>query len=461
MSGRTERPLAAQPSVAPDRSGAPAVRGRWERAVLHVDMDAFYVAVELLRRPELVGRPVVVGGTGDRGVVASASYEARAHGVRSAMPTARARRACPNAVFLPGDHARYREVSARVMAIFGAVTPLVEPLSLDEAFLDVTGAQQLAGPPEEIAARLRAEVRSAERLDCSVGVAPSKFLAKLASEAAKPIADRRGPRPGRGVVVVRRGEELAFLHPLPVEALWGVGPATLERLRGLGVRTVGQLAALPERAVVAALGDSVGRHLWALAHARDDRPVEVDRPARSISHEETFPTDVDDRAALERELVRLADAVGARLRSGELTARTVTLKVRFGDFRSITRSATLPSPVDSGRVLAVEAKRLLAAVDVAPGVRLLGVGATGLGQDRPQQLSFEDPGESWRAAEGVVDAIRARFGTAAIRPATVVATSEERAEVAERSPWGPDERIEDERPTKNRRWRSSSDRGGR
>ncbi len=286
-----------------------------DRVILHVDMDAFYVSVELRRHPELVGLPVVVGGAGPRGVVAAASYEARRYGVHSALPSSTARQRCPHAVFLPADHQLYASVSAEVHAIFHDVTPLVEPLALDEAFLDVTGSGRLLGDGVTIAGLIRRRTSAELHLPCSVGVAPSKFLAKLASEAAKPRATPQGVRPGRGIVEVRPGGELDFLHPLPVGALWGVGPATLKRLERLGVRTVGELAALDERLVIANLGEAHGRHLHRLAWALDDRPVEPDREAKSIGHEETYPTDRVTRDEVDAELVRLADGVAGRLRS--------------------------------------------------------------------------------------------------------------------------------------------------
>ena len=409
------------------------------RTILHVDMDAFFVAVELLRRPDLRGRPVVVGGTGNRGVVAAANYEARVHGVFSAMPSVRARRLCPQAVFLPGDHRLYGEVSGRVMRVFHEFTPLVEPLSLDEAFLDVTGARRLAGDGPTIARRIRERILEQEQLACSVGVAASKLVAKLASAAAKPRITRSGPAPGLGVLVVPAGEEHAFMHPLPARALWGVGPKTLERLQRLGVRTIGDIAALPVQSLVSAVGDSHGRHLHAVASGVDDRPVEPDQQVKSIGHEETFPRDVHDAERLGREIVRMADAVASRLRAAGLAGRTVTLKLRFGDFRTITRASTLGSAIDDGPGIARAAAELLAAVDPAPGVRLLGVTASGLTAESARQLTFDDLGaRSWDDASDAIDEIRARFGDAAIGPAAAMGRDGLRIKRRGDDPWGPE-----------------------
>jgi DNA polymerase-4 len=401
-------------------------------------MDAFYVSVEVRRRPELAGRPVIVGGTSARGVVAAASYEARRYGVHSAMPSTRARRLCPDAVFLPGDFAAYEAASHEVHAVFQSYTPLVEGIALDEAFLDVTGALRLFGTGAAIASSIRARTSSELGLSCSVGVAPNKLLAKLASVAAKPTATPDGISAGAGVVVVAPGEELAFLHPLPVQALWGVGPATLERLRRLGVTTVGDLAAVAEATLVHTLGKANGRHLHQLAQGMDERPVEPDRPVKSIGHEQTFAQDLHDRADLALEVVRMADAVASRLRHHGLAGRTVTLKVRFGSFTTITRSSTAPEPLETGPAIAAMARSLLDAVDPAPGVRLLGVSVSGLATQAGQQLRLgDDP--SWSSATEAVDQVRERFGATAIGPASLVSPDGIKLTRRGRQQWGPDE----------------------
>jgi DNA polymerase IV len=407
------------------------------RTVLHVDMDAFYVSVELLRHPELRGRPVVVGGSGQRGVVAAASYEARAYGVFSAMSSARARQLCPHAVFLAGDHATYAEVSGRVMDVFRAYTPLVEPLSLDEAFLDVTSVRRLHGDGPRIAAAIRTRVRDEEGLTCSVGVATSKFVAKLASKAAKPVAAADRPRPGPGVVVVEPGTEVAFVQRLDVRELWGVGPATFERLQRLGISTVAQLAAFDRRALVSSLGAASGTHLHQLAHAVDDRPVVPSAPVKSVSHEETYAVDITDRDVLRREIVRQADAVASRLRRAGLRGRTVQLKIRYADFRTISRSATLDDPVDTGPHLARIARSLLDKLDVGPGIRLLGVGVTGLGGEHGQQLRLDEPESGWDDATKAVDRIRDRFGDTAIGPAAVTTADGLKLTRRGAQQWGP------------------------
>ena len=416
--------------------------------ILHVDMDAFYASVELLRHPELRGRPVIVGAPGARGVVAAASYEARAFGVHSAMASVRAQRLCPQATFLPGDHAHYAQVSIRVMAIFASFTPLVEPLSLDEAFLDVGGAVRLLGDATTIAHSIRQRVFDEEALTCSVGVATNKFLAKLASEAAKPEASPSGPRFGSGVHLVEPGAELSFLHPLPVRALWGVGPQTQKVLDRLGVRTVGDLADLDRRVLVDALGKAAGHHMHRLAHGLDDRPVVPDAPVKSVSHEETFAVDHTDPARLGTEVVRMAESVARRLRAARLAGRTITLKVRFHDFHTISRSVTLDRPIDTGVEIARVAKQLLAKVDPSPGVRLLGVAATNFAPEPARQLSLDDADgdadgagagaggqrQGWSAATGAVDAIRERYGDDAIVPATLTGRGVKRQGD---QPWGP------------------------
>ncbi len=404
-------------------------------------MDAFFVSVELRRRPELAGQPVVVGGTGRRGVVAAASYEARRFGVHSAMPSVVAKRRCAHAVFLPGDHALYSEVSGQVRAILDRYTPLVEPLSLDEAFLDVTGSTGLFGPASEIAQRIRSEVADELQLTCSVGVAPNKFLAKLASVEAKPIASPGGVEPGPGVVVVDRDAVDAFLGPLPVERLWGVGPATLDKLHRIGVRRVADLVTVDERVLATSLGASQARHLSALARGIDDRPVEPEREAKSIGHEETFEGNKHEVAELRRELVRLADAVAQRLRRADVGARTLTLKLRFDSgFQTITRSVTSGEPVDLAPEIVAMLAPLLDSIDPSPGIRLLGVSGSNL-MPMVRQLTLESASEStadWSAATEALDEIRERFGTSAIGPASALESGRLRIVRPGEQQWGPD-----------------------
>lgn len=420
------------------------------RSILHVDMDAFFVSVELRRRPELVGQPVVVGGTGARGVVAAASYEARRFGIHSAMPSARARRLCPRVVFLAGDHELYSQVSAEVHDIFETFTPYIEPLSLDEAFLDVTGATRLLGAAHEIAHTVRDRIWQQMQLRCSVGVAPNKFLAKLASVAAKPKATAAGVQEGLGVCEVKPGGELQFLHPLPVQAIWGVGPATLKRLSGLGVHTVRDLADLDLDSLIAAVGRSHGTHLHQLSWGIDDRPVEVGRTMKSIGHEETFATDRHTHVELQRELVRLADGVAARLRGQGKVARTLTLKVRFADFNTITRATTLPAPTSTAHGIVAAALPLLLAIDPAEGVRLLGISASQLSEPVEEQLTLDEMNDDgnvdeaagdreWDAAEQTIDAIRSRFGATSIGPASAVESAGLRLVRRGAQQWGPDQ----------------------
>jgi DNA polymerase-4 len=376
--------------------------------------------------------------------------------VRSAMPSGQARRLCPQAVFVAGRYDQYAEYSRRIHDVFRAFTPLVEGIALDEAFLDVAGARRLFGAPTEIAAAIRGRIAGELGLSASVGVAPSKFVAKLASEAAKPRASLRGVEAGLGIVVVAPGEELRFLHPLPVEALWGVGPATAKRLHRLGVGTIGELAAVSVEALEAALGRANGRHLHDLAWARDDRPVEPDREVKSVSHEETYAHDRDDRDGLHGEVVRMADAVAARLRRAGLACRTVTLKVRFGTFATITRSQTLGAPADGGVALARVAAGLLDQVDVSAGVRLLGVAASNLiaapdrqlalaldvGTDGDESAGAGDRGTAWDQATGALDAVRERFGDRAVGPAVLLGENGLRVKRQGDTQWGPAADVE-------------------
>lgn len=406
-----------------DVDGAVAPTGR--ETILHVDMDAFYASIEQRDRPELRGRPVVVGGLGDRGVVAAASYEARRYGVHSAMPITRARRRCPDLVEVAPDFRRYEAVSRAIREVFTSYTPLVETIALDEAFLDVAGSRRLFGAPVEIAHAVRADIMAAESLVASVGVATSKLCAKLASRRAKPD----------GVVCVPAGGELAFLHPLPVGDLWGVGPVTGERLDAIGVRTIGDLARVPASRLRARLGDAAAAHLAALAAGVDESPVVPDRAARSVSNETTFATDLTDVDEVRREIRRLAEKVASRLRDAVTAARTVTLTCRLPSFRTLRRSVTLDVPVASGPEIFDAAWRCWERLQPRPeAVRLLGVGASSLGSgDVARQLTFGIDGADaagevggaaddgrWDAVMQAADEARRRFGDGSVIPARLV-----------------------------------------
>jgi len=420
--------------------------------VLHVDMDAFFAAVEVLDDPSLRGRPVLVGGTGSRGVVASCSYEARANGVRSAMSMVEARRRCPGAVVLAGRLGRYSEVSRDLHAVFECFTPLIEPIALDEAFLDVSGGHRLFGSSEEIARAIRAQVASDLGLRCSVGVARCKLVAKLASRDAKPRASIGGPKPGRGVLVVLPEEELDFLQSRPVSDLWGVGPRTAERLARFGITTIGDLAHVERVLLERLVGHAAGQQLHELAWARDDRPVVPGRAVKSVGHEETFAVDAYSLDTLRLEALRMADAVSSRLRSSSLAGRTVTVKVRFGDFTTVTRSHSIRRPIASSAELVKIAAALLGGIEVHRGVRLLGVSVSSLERRAPdagEQLSLMDlgaladgrseavPAQGRAEVDAAVDAIRERYGTAAVGPAAVVGARGLRVKQLGDAPWGP------------------------
>lgn len=404
-------------------------------------MDAFFAAVEVLDAPVLAGRPVAVGGDGPRGVVASCTYEARAQGVRSAMPMMEARRRCPAMVVVAPRPERYREVSTALHAVLGRVTPLVEPVGLDEAFLDVSGARRRLGPPPIIARALRQQVASELRLTCAAGVARTKSLAKLASRRAKAVPPGRR-RPDEGLVVVAPEDEASFLRPLAVTELWGVGPATTARLAGAGIATVGDLATVPAEALGRLVGAAAGAHLADLARGLDTDPVLPDRPVKSLGHEVTLPVDVRDGAVLAARLAALAGAVGDRLGRHGLAARTVTLKVRFADRRTITRSVTVSVAVEGPHRVLAAARRLLAQVDVSGGVRLVGVSVGDLvprGGPVEQLTLVEVPAPAddaaaalcrdpatgvaagrWRQVDGALVAVRRRFGASAVVPAAAV-----------------------------------------
>ncbi|MGH2694230.1 MAG: DNA polymerase IV [Actinomycetota bacterium] len=384
--------------------------------ILHVDMDAFYASVETIKDASLRGRPVIVGGLGGRGVVTSASYEARVFGVASAMPIVTARRLCPHGVFVPNDFEAYRGYAERIREVFESFTPLVEPLSLDEAFLDVAGSVRLFGEGRGTAgiAHLVKTRIGDLGLACTVGVAPNKFLAKLASSIAKPD----------GLLVVPATEIEAFLRPLPVTALWGVGPQTGEAMRRLGLRTVGDLAQVSRRTLERVLGDAVGAHLYELARGRDDRPVVCDEPPKSVGSEETYEADLDDTSRVLKEVLRLSDRTAGRLRGKGMCGRTVTLKVRFSNFKTITRSRTLEEEVNTTAEIYDVARALYQRLDPdRPRIRLLGVAVSALAPGPPRRqmpLLGEEGERPWQEATRAIDSIRARFGNGAMTQAALI-----------------------------------------
>ena len=406
MSRRQFQPPPRHDAEPPDDTGC---------TVLHVDMDAFYASASLIDRPELRGTPVIIGG-GGRSVVLSATYEARAFGVTSAMPMTRARRLCPHATVIPPDHDRYAAISSAVMATFAAVTDRVEPLSLDEAFLDVAPAVRRLGSPASIAQWLRDTIADEQGITCSVGVSSSKFVAKLASGLAKPD----------GLLVVPDADVVGFVQQLPVAALWGVGDRTEEVLLRLGLRTVGDIAHTPLDTLKRALGDAAAAHLHDLAWGRDPRRVQPVQVEKSIGSDETFPYDIDDPSVIHREILRLSDRTAARVRSAGMVGRTVTLRVRFADFTTITRSRTLREHTDVSRDIYATARALYDALGLQRArIRLVGVRVEGLipVERAALQPRLDDPDHGWREADHAVDRASARFGAGAVRPASLVAES--------------------------------------
>ena len=389
-----------------------------QATILHVDMDAFFASVAERDNPELKGKAVVIG-MGARGVVSAANYEARKFGIHSAMPVGRARRLAPHAIFLPVDMARYQEVSEHVMEIFHSFTPWVEPISLDEAFLDVTGSQKLLGTGRKIAVAIRKKVEEQEGITCSVGIAPSKFIAKLASANCKP----------NGMLEITSDRILTFLHPLPIQAMWGVGPKTAEVLERLGLRTIEDIAKLPRTTLIRALGEANGASLYELAWGRDYRDVTPEEPDRSISAAETFAQDLDNPEEILTEFLRLTERATARLRDRDLFAKTISIKVRFADFSTINRSKTLPLPIDSTHDVYEVVKGLYQALRIERArLRLVGVSLENLSEGAPHQMMLGEREVGWRQAEGAVDQARARFGKGSVRPARLIKDAEDEEE---------------------------------
>ncbi len=378
-----------------------------KQTIIHCDMDAFYASVAELDDPSLRGKPVVVGA-GIRGVVLSANYPARKFGIRAAMPVGRAKRMAPNAIFVTPDHHRYAEISAKVMEIFESFTPYVEPLSLDEAFMDVTGAQKLLGTPREIGQAIRKRVHEECGITCSVGIASNKFIAKLASGHCKP----------NGLLEIPDDRVISFLHPLPVRDLWGVGPKTAEQLERLGLKQISDIANTPLETLKRALGDAIGEHLYELSWGRDYRTVVVDDPEQSIGANETFSYDMDDPEAILREYLKLTERASTRLRNRNLFAKTISITVRFADFKTITRSKTLPLPISSTHEIYQVVKELYLALNLDRArLRLVGVSLSNLKDEAPEQLMLGQREKGWREAESAIDKAAARFGEKSVRPA--------------------------------------------
>ena len=384
-----------------------------ESNILHVDMDAFFASVELRDRPELKGLPVVVGHSGGRGVVTSATYEARKFGIHAAMSMTEAIRKCPKAIFIEPNHEKYSEVSEKLQEIYLTFTPLVEPLSVDEAFLDVSGSRKLLGTPIEIGKKLREKVFQEENITCSVGIAPTKFIAKLASTRAKPD----------GLIVVSPKEVIDFLHPLPVGALWGVGGKTEEVLKRLGLFKVADIANLPLKTLKRAIGEGIAEHLYELSWGKDERSVETNEPEKSVGNEETFSKDLDQAEDILREVLRLSEKVAARLRQAGLMGRTITLKVRFSNFSTITRSKTLLDPTDVAKEIYEVAKSLFEGLKLDQvRVRLVGVRVEKLVEEDQanRQLVLGESEKGWREIDKASDKANARFGEEAIKPARLI-----------------------------------------
>lgn len=407
--------------------------------ILHVDLDAFFASVELLDRPELAHLPVVVAGKSLRSVVTAANYPARKYGVRSAIPLSQALRLCPKAIVLEPHFEQYRHYSRQVMEIFDDVTPLVERLGIDEAFLDVSGAKGLLGSPAEVATLIRRRVQEETRLTCSVGAASTKFVAKLASGRAKPD----------GLLVVPAEQTLAFLHPLPVGALWGVGTVTEEALTRRGLRTIGDIARTPLAALQRAVGEASGRKLHELANGIDSRSVTTAAVEKSVGHEVTFELDTSDADDLRRELLRQSNAVAVRLRTAGWVGRTVVLKLRYDDFTTITRSRTLAESTDVGRRIYEEVRGIYEALGAHHPVRLIGVRMEQLSQGDGQQRGLWDADEGWREAEDTIDAVTARFGRGMLHPASLLTARAPHgdAQNAHRIDYTPPETGQRRRPT--------------